>query len=419
MNGFIRLGRSHAGPGAVWCLAIAMSLTATAAAQTSIFSFQKTPNPNAHGNTLNAVAALSTSDAWAVGFKNDNNLNGARTLTQHWDGAKWSTVPSPNPGSTPACDGFNTGNVLTGVATVATDDIWAVGYAFSCTTFFLKPMVQHWDGVKWSVVRTPKLNTNENALFNGVVALAANDIYAVGSQPAKNGAVLTLIEHWNGTAWSVVSSPNANRTGNVLNSVSANSPTDIWAVGFQTAPGIEERTLALHFDGNKWSVVPTPNVVHGGNLDQNILTSLVAVAPNDVTAMGFTVANLTELTMALHWDGVSWTVVPTPNMSSDAGSFNTLRGVTAVNGSDLYAVGFFANSSTNGEQLTLILHFDGSAWSIIPSPGKGVAQQLNGAFTLRGTTDVWVAGAASAIGTQQGTGLLQVPGTLILFTSGG
>ncbi len=266
---------------------------------------------------------------------------------------------------------------------------------------------------------TPKLNTNDNAAFNSVVALAANDIYAVGYKPATNGAVLTLIEHWNGVAWSVVSSPNANNTGNVLTSVSANSPTDIWAVGTQTAPGIEVRTLALHFNGSTWSVVPTPNPVHGGNLTQNVLTSVVAVAPNDVTAVGFTSANLTELTMVQHWDGVSWKVVPSPNMSNTAGSFNTLRGVTAVNRSDLYAVGFFSNSTTRGQQVRLLLHFNGTAWSIISSPGKATAQQLNGAFARLGAGDVWVAGAASVPGTDPESGLLQVPITFMLFTSGG
>jgi hypothetical protein len=418
MKGFNRLWRSSALPCAVSHFAIVFALAVTAAAQTSIFSVQKTPNPNPFGNTLNAVAAVSTSDAWAVGFRNDNNLNGARTLTQHWDGSKWITLPSPNPGSPQACENSNTGNVLTAVATVSTDDVWAVGYSFSCTSFLLKPMALHWDGAKWNVVHTPVLNTNDNAAFNGVVALAANDVYAVGYKPAKNGAVRTLIEHWNGTSWSVVASPNANSTGNTLTGVSANSAMDIWAVGFQVAPGVEARTLALHFDGGKWSVVPTPNVVRGGNFDQNILTSVVATGTNDITAVGFTVANQTELTMAMHWNGVSWKIATTPNVSSTAGSFNTLHGVTAVNGSDLYAVGFFENSSTSGEQLRLILHFDGKAWSIIPSPGKGVAQQLNGAAAVPDSTAVWGVGAASVNGTDPETGFLQVPITLALFASG-
>jgi hypothetical protein len=416
MKGRTRLWRSLARPGAVSIFAIALALTATA--QTSIFSVQNTPNPNPSGDTLNAVAATSTNDAWAVGFQNDNNLNDSRTLTQHWNGTAWTTIASPNPGTTSACTNFNTGNVLTAVAEVSTNDAWAVGYFFTCTAL-LKPMALHWNGSSWRVVPTPALNTNDNAAFNSVIALAANNVYAVGYKPATNGAVLTLIEHWNGAAWSVVSSPNGNSTGNVLTSISANSPTDIWAVGDLTAPGIEVRTLALHFNGSTWSIVPTPNRVHGGNLTQNVLTSVVAAGPNDVTAVGFTLANFTELTMVQHWDGVSWKLVSSPNVSNAAGSFNTLRGVTAVNRSDLYAVGFFSNSSTNGQQLRMILHFNGTAWSIIPNPGKAKAQQLNGAFARLGAGDVWVAGAASVPGTDPESGLLQIPITFMLFTSGG
>jgi hypothetical protein len=201
-------------------------------------------------------------------------------------------------------------------------------------------------------------------------------------------------------------------------SISATSATDIWAVGDQVAPSIEVRTLALHFDGNIWTVVATPNPVSGSFLDQNVLMSVTAVAPNDVTAVGFTLGNLTELTMVQHWDGTRWKLIPSPNKSTAAGALNTLRGVTAVNSKDLYAVGFFANSSSNGQELTLMLHFDGTRWSVIKSPVKGLAQQLNGVSALPGTTDVWTAGAASQVGLDPEAGLLQLPLTLLAFASG-
>ena len=402
----------------VGCVLFAVAaLSLGAVAQTSLFTVQKTPNPNVHGNSLNAVAAVSPTDAWAVGYQNDNNLNDSRTLIQHWNGVSWATVQSPNPGTTTGCGNSNTGNVLNAVAAVASNNVWAVGFSFTCTAL-LKPMVLHWNGASWSVVATPKLNTNDNAALNGIVALTANNIYAVGYKPATNGAVQTLIEHWDGVSWKLVSSPNANNTGNVLTGISATSATDIWAVGDQVAPNVEVRTLALHFNGSKWSVVPTPNPVAGSSLDQNVLTSVVAVAPNDVTAVGFTLANLTELTMAQHWDGNNWTVVPTPNKSSAQGSFNKLRGITAVNANDMYAVGHFANAGSGGQELTLILHFNGSSWSIIKSPVKGLAQQLNGAFALPDTTDVWVAGAESTNGIDPESGFLQVPLTLMLFAPG-
>ena len=89
-----------------------------------------------------------------------------------------------------------------------------------------------------------------------------------------------------------------------------------------------------------------------------------------------------------------------------------------MSATDLYAVGFYADSVTAGEQLTLILHFDGSQWTIIKSPGKGVAQQLSGVFALPGTKNVWAAGASSQNGTDPETGLLEVPLTLLVFASG-
>jgi len=392
-------------------------LSLGAFAQNAVFTVQKTPSPNVRGNTLNAVAAISATDAWAVGYQNDNNLNDSRNLIQHWNGSTWATVKSPNPGTTQQCQNGNTGNVLNAVAAVASDDVWAVGFSFTCTSL-LKPMAIHWNGTQWSVVSTPKLNTNDNASFNGIVAFASNNVYAVGYQPATNGAVLTLVEHWDGSSWTVVPTPNGNITGNVLLSVSASSPTDIWAVGDQVAPNVEVRTLALHFDGVSWSVVPTPNPVGGSSLDQNILTSVVAVGPNNATAVGFTLANLTELTMAQHWDGTSWKVVPTPNKSSAQGAFNTLRGITAVNATDLHAVGFFANSSTGGNQAAMIMHFNGTKWTFARNQPKGIAQQLNGVFALPGTTDVWVSGAASTNGTDPETGFLQLPLTLTLFSPG-
>ena len=254
--------------------------------QTSIFTVQSTPNPNVQGNTLNAVTALSANDAWAVGYMNDNNLNDSRTLTMHWDGQSWTVIPSPNPGSVPSCTNSNTGNFINAVSGVASNDVWAVGFSFTCFGP-LKPMALHWDGIQWNVVATPKLISVDNAALNGVLAFASNNVYAVGYHPASNGAVKTLIEHWDGAAWKVVQSPNANNTGNFLWALSATSPTDIWAVGDRVAPSVPVKTLVLHFDGTNWSVVPSPNPVNTGDLSANVLTSVQATSPTDVTAVGW------------------------------------------------------------------------------------------------------------------------------------
>ncbi|MBI3474921.1 MAG: hypothetical protein HY010_04265 [Acidobacteria bacterium] len=404
------------GPFINFTLAILCLYPVTSLAQAN-FSLQNSPSPNAHGNTLNAVTAISSTDAWAVGFRNDNNLNESRTLIQHWDGLKWKTVPSPNPGSTGTCKGFNTGNLLAAVSAVSSSDVWAVGLMFDCTSL-LKPMALHWDGLKWSKVKTPALNTNDNAAFTGVRAFASNDVYAVGYQPATNGAVLTLIEHWDGSSWKVISSPNGNNTGNVLAGISGNSPTDIWAVGDMVAPNTPVKTLVEHFDGANWTIVPSPNPLPTGSLNQNVLSSVQANSATDVTAVGFLSNSGTQTvtTLVEHWDGHQWSVIPSPNPSENAGSFNILRSVSGTSGSNLYAAGFFANGQTGGQQRTMVEHFDGHNWSIIASPTKGIAQQLQSVFAVPNSTSVWSVGAFTFEQTDPETGFLIVPKTLVLFS---
>jgi hypothetical protein len=397
---------------AVYLLALA-ALSATAQ---PIFNIQTSPSPNGHGNTLNAVATISRTDVWAVGFQNENQLNGSRTLTEHWDGQKWTVIPSPNPGSPPSCANSNSGNMLNAVAGVASNDVWAVGFKFTCTAVVLSPLIIHWDGNKWSTVNSPPLLTNDNSALNGIIALSASNIFAVGYQPAANGAVRTLVEHWDGTKWSVVGTPNGNKTGSPLSAISAISPNDIWVVGNRVAPNTAIRTLTMHFNGTSWTVVPSPNPHTNSVLDQNVLLSVKAIAPDDVTAVGFTLdfINQRRLVLVEHWDGTKWSVVKAPDASP---TFNSLTGVSGNGSKDLYAVGFFGDSS--GQHELLIEHFDGSAWTIVPTPLRGLAQHLNGVSTLPGTTDVWTVGADSNFGIDPESDLLQVPQTLVLFTPAG
>src|SRR6266446_2211001 len=88
-------------------------------------------------------------------------------------------------------------------------------------------------------------------------ALGENDVWAVGvSYNTERTLGSTLIEHWNGSRWSVVSSPNPSSSVNKLNAVAAVSPNDVWAVG--TAPTRTATVLILHWNGAAWSVIPNP-----------------------------------------------------------------------------------------------------------------------------------------------------------------
>src|SRR5438309_2124418 len=124
----------------------------------------------------------------------------------------------------------------------------------------------------WSVISSPNVAPYNNA-FSGVAAISANDAWAVGSDRDLGGPYRTLVEHWDGGAWSVIPSPNVGTVGSQLNGVAATSSNDAWAVG-QYSNGTVARTLAEHWDGGAWSVIPSPNL----DSPSNVLDGVAAVS---------------------------------------------------------------------------------------------------------------------------------------------
>ena len=121
--------------------------------------------------------------------------------------------------------------------------------------------------------------TGFGSFLRSVVALAPNNAWAVGGN---------LIEHFDGTSWSVVASPQAGN-GNDLFGVAAVSANDIWAVGSFVDPNTNvDRTLTLHWDGTSWSVIPSPNVTStdSNSTASDSLTGVTANSNGDVVAVG-------------------------------------------------------------------------------------------------------------------------------------
>ena len=145
----------------------------------------------------------------------------------------WLVVSSPNVGTGE--------NVLYGIAAVSSNDIWVVGY-YVTTSRTRETLIQRWNGTSWNTIPSPNVGTQDNSL-NGVAALSSTDIWAVGSY-LSGSVVKTLIEHWNGAAWSMTTSPNPTIIGdNSLNGVAAVSATNIWAVGKSFNASFMARTL--------------------------------------------------------------------------------------------------------------------------------------------------------------------------------
>src|SRR5215211_4221241 len=280
----------------------------------------------------------------------------------------WEVVASPNAG--------RQANSLSSVAAVADNDVWAVGWAFNESLFAYRTLIEHWNGARWSVMRSPNA-TNGYNLLNGVGVVATNDVWAVG-QAANGSTYTTLIQHWNGRSWNIVSSPNVPGFSNVLQAISVVSASDIWAVGYSQDTNFNTFTLVLHWNGTAWSIVPSPTV------DHDILFSVDAVGINDVWAVGRSRPGGSgeDRTLTIHWDGANWSVVPSPNGGVND---NDLFGVTMVASNDVWAVG------NNGSLATLAIHWDGASWSVVPTPAfnpNATNQVLIGIVALS-SDDIW------------------------------
>lgn len=240
---------------------------------------------------LNGVAVVSSDDVWAVGYYR-TGANIARTLIMHWNGGAWSYVFAPNNG---AGD-----NVLNGLAVISGTDIWAVG-AYTAPGNEIRTLTVHWNGTAWSIITSPSVDGNNE--LKGVAAVARNDVWAVGQ---ANGQTLTM--HWNGSTWDVVASPNVDTREHYLTAAAALSANDVWAVGyyFSTQSNMHA-TLTIHWDGIQWGVVPSFGTFDGK------LFGVAAIEADDVWAVGTEYRGFSQFRARVyHWDGSQWNTVSSP-----------------------------------------------------------------------------------------------------------
>jgi len=308
----------------------------------SNWSIISSPSPGGEYDNLSAVAAISPNDVWAVGYY--NNYQGFQTLTEHWDGSSWSFVPSPN------SSGSN-GNYLLGVAAISAGDVWAVGEDDNAG----KALIEHWDGTSWSIVSSPTIGLYSSLI--GITAIATNDVWAVGTYEDNSGGLSPLIEHWDGTSWSVIPSPNppgSPTLGHIyLLGVTALSSKNIWVVGYVTDPGNDPlQTLIEHWNGTKWSIIPSPNL--GTRYIE--LRSVAAMAPNNIWAVGFSEDTSGDYyTLVEHWNGSSWNVTNSPDSADNPSS--DLFGITVVRANSRDVAWAVGSSSALGYNTKTLIEF--------------------------------------------------------------
>ena len=344
------------------------------------WSVVASPNHGADSDYLNGVAAVSANNVWAVGgYVTNGGPNSVdRSLIEHWNGSQWSTVTSLNVGKG--------NNDLTGVAVVSANDIWSVGTTnLGPPHYTSQSLIEHWNGTKWSLVSSPPPGGSGGGL-RSISVISANDIWAVGNYNDNSATSHTLAEHWDGSHWTIVPSPDPASGGNYLEGVTVISSNNVWAVGgsFTTGPA---NTLIEHWDGTVWSVVSSPNP----GLAYNALFGVTSVSANDIWAVGneYNRNVRGSLTLIEHWNGTAWSVVSSPSLPSQK---NFLASVSAMASNNVWAVGY-AIQPDRGPGQTVIEHWNGSQWSIVasPNPGSG-SDQLFGVTFVPATSQVWSVG---------------------------
>jgi hypothetical protein len=300
---------------------------------------------DAKGNVFVRLDATSPDDVWAVGA---HYLGGkAVPFSARWNGDSWQPVEVPDD---------NRLAELQDVVAISPGDAWAVG-----TWSDNRTMIYHWNSSRWKLVESPNLIGDLNELM-GVDASSSGDVWAVGKGTIDTARrYRTLIEHLQGGSWHLVPSPNLGTDDNVLRDVVVVSASDVWAVGWRMGMGTHYRTLVEHWNGSSWQIIPSPNPGF-----DNYLSGVAAAGPKDIWAVGWSGDGPDRSkALTMHWNGTRWQIAGVPETSTTE---TRLEDVTIGN-AGIFAVGQTADDASTFR--TLVLRFDRSGWIRIPSENGG------------------------------------------------
>lgn len=280
---------------------------------------------------------------------------------------------------------------LYGVSMDSRADGWAVGtYLPNPNGEEFKFLLLHWNGTSWAKVPSPA--PGHGALY-GVSMASASAGWAVGEESSPTGPHPVLLR-WNGTSWARVSFPYPKtKDGGELNAVSARSATDAWAVGTYYTP--RSQALVEHWNGRSWTQVPSPAA--------GDLLGVSTASATDAWAVGWLDATGSDpnKTLSLRWDGTSWAKVPSPSPGRTACSecstpANELAAVAITSPSNGWAVGEYLTSG-GSKVAAMTQHWNGTRWARVANPGGTTYSYLFG-VSMVSATDGWAVGGNDSTG---------------------
>ncbi|MBO0838563.1 MAG: hypothetical protein J2P28_24040, partial [Actinobacteria bacterium] len=353
----------------------------------SAWSVQAVPGqPGALRTSINAVSCSSTTACEAGGSFQSSQAQIPQALAEAWNGSSWNVQQAATPAG-------ETSNSLNAVSCPSTKFCEAVG-SYTDASGNQVSLAEDWNGKSWQLQQTS--NPAQAESLSGVSCVSAAFCEAVGIAKGEPAAQM-----WNGTSWTAQAVPGADylisvscTSATFCMAVGNNAVTETWngtiwsvtpgpsgfgplgsvscvAADFCEAVGIGPagNGAAAAWNGTSWvpQSAPTPAGEDSLSLNSVSCTSrqFCESAGQASSSTGFG-----SVTAAEVWDGTAWTVQPTPNPASSASS--TLNGVSCTSATNCAAVGNSAFAAN-----TLAMVWDGTAWSLRSTPDVASASSNN------------------------------------------
>jgi len=279
------------------------------------------------------VACTSSTFCMRVGTTVVGSTTESKAKT--WNGSAWTTVSTPSPSGSSSAE-------LQAVACSSNTSCRAVGsYVASGVT---KTMSLSWNGTAWSVVTTAVPAEATSSRLMGIACASASDCRAVGSY-VISGATKNLALAWNGTAWSVTTTPiPSGATSSQLSGIACPASTTCRAVGSYVDSGGMTKTLAMAWNGTAWSVATSPNP---SGAKESKLADVTCASTVSCFAVGRWVNSESKVKgLAELYSSSAWSVSGLGEAESNP---TELYGVACLSSVECFAVGKYFKGSGEAE----------------------------------------------------------------------
>ncbi|HET7048946.1 MAG TPA: hypothetical protein VFI54_11830 [Solirubrobacteraceae bacterium] len=269
--------------------------------------------------------------------------NTSRALTERWNGSRWSLVPARLPAGA-IHGGFND------VSCTSARNCIAVG-AYDINPRQSHVLVERWNGSRWSIQTALNQAGEPVSLLSSVSCASARACTAVGEYGSPgNSPPFVLAEHWNGSRWSLQPAVSAGEPEGFLAGVSCTAPSACTAVG----GGARGHARVERWNGASWTLQHTPSVPKA---DLTLFSAVSCTSAIACTAVGTDSTGRALFPLAQGWNGRRWSSQGAHFAGDDFTSVSCTapRACTAV-------------GDASGGAQTLTAAWDGSRWSVQPSP---------------------------------------------------